>query len=92
MNDDNAENLTKHNSLKAVIVPALYVITNERGVSRNFSKHNSPRTVLDAVHLFGTDYVLNRRELRCVYFFFFFFFRSKMIRTKKVKKSCKKSL
>ena len=60
----NAENLTKHNSLKAVIDAALYVITNERvASSRNFNKHNSPRTVLDTVHSFGTDYALNRREL-----------------------------
>ena len=43
----NAENLTKHNSLKAVIDAALYVITNERDVSWNFNKHDSQRTVLD---------------------------------------------
>lgn len=63
----NADNLTKHNSLKD-----LYVKLNERDVS-SFNKHNSPRTVLDAVHFFsGTDYALNRRELCCVYFVNFF--------------------
>ena len=49
----NAENLTKHNSLKAVIDAALNVIMNERDVSRNFNKHNSPRTVLDVAIYLG---------------------------------------
>ena len=42
----NAENHIKHNSLKAA---APYVKRNERDVA-NFTKHNSPRTVLDALH------------------------------------------